>query len=137
MPPSRNLNTYADIRNLLDSALAEGGGRLVMATPGQCINMRQRIYTYINLLRKLHIAKSGEPGYVPATPYDHLQYTIEGKVLTIEARMVTGKLMSLDGTRELAIREDTTKVADPSEFDPAPDDLMVEALALLGSADDD
>lgn len=55
MTRSNRLGMYADIRFVLDQALASGGGSFQCATPGAAVHWRQRAYKF----RKLYAETLG------------------------------------------------------------------------------
>lgn len=98
---SRNIHSYDDIRAVLDAALAEGGGRYTLATPGQAVYWRARAYYFRKLLYNLAEERlANAPGMTPSTPYDQMKLTLEegtGSVL-IQFIKPQGTLTRLDGT---------------------------------------
>lgn len=58
------LNLYADVKHVLDEALASGGGQYVLATYGAAVHWRQRAYKF----RKAYAAENA------ASPYDALTF---------------------------------------------------------------
>jgi hypothetical protein len=62
--PNR-LGQYADVRPILDEALASGGGRYTLPTHGEAVNWRHRAYRF----RKLFATLYGEG---KESPYDRV-----------------------------------------------------------------
>lgn len=54
-PRSNRLGMYADVREVLDAALAAGGGHYTCATHGDAVHWRQRAYRF----RKLYAETLG------------------------------------------------------------------------------
>lgn len=65
MSKSNRLGIYADVRQVLDAALASGGGTFQCATHGEAVHWRQRAYRF----RKLYAETLGPKGM---SPYDVL-----------------------------------------------------------------
>ena len=64
-PKSNRLGMYADVREVLDTALASGGGQYVLESYGQAIHWRQRAYKFRKLFAEL-LGPNRE------SPYDRL-----------------------------------------------------------------
>ena len=58
MSKANRLGVYADVRQVLDAALASGGGKLQCATHGEAVHWRQRAYRF----RKLYAEQLGPKG---------------------------------------------------------------------------
>lgn len=65
MSKSNRLGIYADVRQVLDAALAAGGGTFQCETPGAAVHWRQRAYRF----RKLYAETLGPS---KMSPYDVL-----------------------------------------------------------------
>lgn len=87
---SGKLELYADVKSVLDRAIAAGGGRFVLSSPGQATRWRQRAYYFRQLERK----------YNRSTLYDSIFLRIEkgdpGAVL-IELSTTQGVLEDREG----------------------------------------
>lgn len=62
--PNR-LGIYHDVQEILDAALAAGGGTYTCSTHGQAVHWRQRAYRFRKLFAEIHGARS-------ASSYDRL-----------------------------------------------------------------
>lgn len=62
--PNR-LGQYADVRPILDEALASGGGRYTLPSHGEAVNWRHRAYRFRKLFATLH-------GEGKESPYDRI-----------------------------------------------------------------
>lgn len=51
--PSNRLGMYADVRQILDAALAAGGGSYECGTHGQAVHWRQRAYKFRKLYAEI------------------------------------------------------------------------------------
>jgi len=122
MALSRNLGQYEDIRQVLDMALANGGGRYVLDSEKATFRWRQRAYMYRKLLREDLEARRDSLGFSTVTPYDHLLLTLSGTAVILTISAPTGKFETLAGD----IIDTTT--APPSR---EPDDLELEAMKLI------
>jgi len=115
---SITLLAYKDVWDVIDSALARGGARYKLATPGAAVHWRQRAYVF----RKLAIKAANElnlvPGFTPSTPYDHLHLTVDGVFVIIKERKIEGTLEPLAGAEAPLVME-------------SEDDLLANAEALL------
>lgn len=98
MPTSRNVNTYSDVREVLDTALEHGELIYRLATPGKARNWRQRAYTFRNLLQQLAEERLPLPGHRPGTPYDELVLELEESCVRISLRVPKGIMTLPDGT---------------------------------------
>ena len=104
MPTSRNINTYSDVREVLDTALDHGGLVFRLKSPGKAKNWRQRAYTFRSLLQRIAEERLPLPGYQPGTPYDELVLEVEGCCVNIALRKPEGEMLLPDG-RALPRRE--------------------------------
>jgi len=99
MPTSRNLNTYTDVRRVLDTALQHGGIRYKLPTRGKATNFRLRANTYRLLLQKQAEESVGNlPGYIPGTPYDEYIFDTEEEFFVVRPRDALGQAYAPDGT---------------------------------------
>lgn len=86
MTKSNRLGMYADIRAVLDAALAAGGGTFACETHGAAVHWRQRAYRF----RKLYAETLGPK---TMSPYDVLvlpRLEPEGCEVTITIRQTAG-----------------------------------------------
>lgn len=81
MPLSNNIAHYEDIRPYLDRALnAESGLRITLASHGQAVNLRQRLYKLRQLERiaNLEVYPIGDERRGTSS-WDHLIIDVSGK----------------------------------------------------------
>lgn len=121
-----NPNSYADVKQVLDAALAAGGGRYRLDTKGKASRWRHRAYTFRKILQELDLERKRElPGAVPTTPYDKMWLAIakdDPCVVEIKPAQPSGQLTDANGNPiSLASIPD----------DVQPDELDFEALELL------
>ena len=86
--PNR-LGMYDDVRQILDAALASGGGSFVLTTYGQAVHWRQRAYKF----RKLYAETLSSDKSLAMSPYDRLTMPRidEGcSTVVIRVREITG-----------------------------------------------
>lgn len=84
-PRSNRLGMYADIRAILDAALAAGGGTYECESTGQAIHWRQRAYRFRKLYAEL-LGPSQE------SPYDTLTMPrCDGPTVSIVLRRQVGR----------------------------------------------
>lgn len=84
--PANRLGMYADVRTILDQALAAGGGSYTLATHGEAVHWRQRAYRFRKLFAE--ILGPDEP-----SPYDSIIMTrvdAESSTVDISIRRLTG-----------------------------------------------
>ena len=73
MSLSKNLNAYADIKEILDKFVGSLGGQIAFARHQEAVRWRQRAYQFRKLAVENEAAKYGDiEGYIPSTPYDGL-----------------------------------------------------------------
>lgn len=109
---SNRLGMFADVREVLDSALAHGGGSFQCATHGDAIHWRQRAYRF----RKLYAETIGPKAM---SPYDVLvlpRVPDDSATVIITVRQTAG-IFTPAGPRVDALADE--------------EDLMAEAQALL------
>lgn len=95
MPTSTNLATYADCKQVMDTAVAHNL-RLTyqLHTEGDAINFRQRCYSF----RKLLYMENREiPGMTAGTRYDALRIRIAGKSVIFEPHEASGIMLNDKG----------------------------------------
>ena len=117
MTTTPTLSTYADVRAVLDAALANGGGRYKLATKAEATRWRFRAYRFRKLLRE------ETDTY---TPYDNMLLRVDGPVVFIQTQQITGVLTDLEG-KPVEVKE-----KHPLEYD----DLLSEALDFSEKLDD-
>lgn len=136
MAQTSNTHEYADVKAVLDAALAAGGARYTLPTKSAAIRWRFRAYYYRDLLRKLENERLGNlPGYRATTPYDGWAIRIEGTGekntphdVLIKIVAPLGNLKSLDGT-PLSIEQTQAPAAD--------DEALLAAVRALNLGDNE
>jgi hypothetical protein len=113
MSKSNRLGTFADVRQILDAALAHGGGEFECASHGAAVNWRHRAYQF----RKLYAETLGPK---VMSPYDALvlpRLAPDSNIVTLTIRQVAG----------------TFRPTNPSLADGVPEmgDELFEAAAAL------
>lgn len=94
----KTLGGYADVREVLDKAMAAGGARYRLPTPGKATVWRHRANYFRKLLRDLDAeTKSLIPGAAITTPYDSVLLRIEGCDVVIEMIKPEGELILSSG----------------------------------------
>lgn len=93
MSLSKSLSDYADVKPILDRALAHRGGAYRLASHGQAVYWRQRAYKYRKLLRDLR-GEARVAGQSPDTPYDGLVMDVEGDEVRFGWREPTGAFVA-------------------------------------------
>jgi hypothetical protein len=86
--PNR-LGMYDDVRQILDAALASGGGQFVLPTHGLAVHWRQRAYKF----RKLYATTLATDKSLAMSPYDRLTMPMIGddsSTVVINVREVVG-----------------------------------------------
>jgi len=114
MKPPNRLGIYTDVRQILDAALAAGGGSYTCLTHGAAVHWRQRAYKF----RKLYAEVLGAKQH---SVYDTLTMPriIDGDTTVhILIRQQAGIFKPNDGTSAAVLDIDTG------------DDLFEEAMAL-------
>ncbi len=114
MSLSSNVGMYADVKLVLDAAVAKNGGEYKLASAAAATKWRQRAYQ----LRKL-MAKEGE------TPYDRLILTLnpdDPAVVCILVRRPEGEFVGVDGEAVLL---------DTGHEQKAETDLRRQSAALM------
>lgn len=101
MGMSKNINTYLDVRQILDAALealkAEPLVRYRCPTGGLAQNWMQRAYSFRKLAQKQAQEELPIPGRVPTTPYDLLTFRREDDCILISLRAPAGILETVKG----------------------------------------
>lgn len=118
MALSRDLFTYADVRQVLEAALNVNGAVYTLPSPSAAMRWRQRAYYYRKLLRE-HLSE--QAGYPCETPFDMMRLTIPKGSSAVEINftpLTPGVLTTPDG-KPIAL-------AGPEE-----DKLAVEAAQFL------
>lgn len=138
MPLPNNVNSYADVKVVLDAALAAGGGVYKLKTEKEAVRWRQRAYHFRKLAQRQAAAGSNLANYQPPTPYDSMHLTIEGpKVLIGMIRPAEGVLVLPDGSEivpeipKVSFNEKEKQRLDEEEA------LHLAALKLIGDEDEE
>lgn len=92
MPTTRSIHAYKDVKDVLDTALAHGGGVYTLPTAGKAIHWRQRAYAFRLLAIEEATSRSKELGYVPTTPYDTLLLELDENKVRIGRKTIEGVL---------------------------------------------
>jgi len=90
--PANRLGMYAEVRQILDAALANGGGRYECPTHGQAVHWRQRAYKF----RKLYAETMATSDSFSMSPYDRLtmpQIPEDSSTVIINIRESIGKFI--------------------------------------------
>lgn len=129
---TKSIHSYKDVQDVLDAALAQGGGDYTLSSRGKAINWRQRAYEFRQLKLEEAAEQKKRLGFVPATPYDNVKMTVRDCTVRIERRQVEGELAPLPFP------------APPTDMSVLPvepeDELLLEATRLLnekGEKDDE
>lgn len=107
-PRPNRLGMYADVKEILDAALASAGGELQMQSYGAAVHWRQRAYRF----RKLFAETLGPK---QLSPYDVLTFPRideDSSTVVIKIQQTAGKFVP----------------AKPAVHEPAGDSLLDEAL---------
>lgn len=86
---ANRLGMYDDVRQILDAALASGGGEFVLPTHGLAVHWRQRAYKF----RKLYAEILAADKSLAMSPYDRLtlpQIPDDSFTVVINVREVIG-----------------------------------------------
>lgn len=129
MPASRQLSNYADIKGILDAAIAAGGATYRLATPGKATNWRQRANVFRSLFRGESQKANSIPGLVVSVPYEDWEWVVDEAdkcLIIIRPQVAKGVLKDMDGN-DLAPKT-TSVVAPQPELDP---DLVEQASDLV------
>lgn len=116
--PANRLGMYADVRSILDQAMAAGGGSYELSTHGQAVHWRQRAYRF----RKLYAEIIGAD---ETSPYDSIIMTRvdpESSTVNISIRRLTGTF---------------TPASEPIFIPQVGDDLFDMAQELAAKLGDD
>jgi len=131
MPPSKNISMYNDVRQILDAIGNREKASLLLDTPGQAVNFRQRVYTFKRLALEEVAARNAHlPGYIPSTPYDDITMDLAkgSNKLFFFRRQAPSRLMDEEGNpieiEPLAV-EDEFITEDP-------DDILENLETILG-----
>lgn len=94
----RHSSSFADVREVIDFALANDGARYTLPDGGKATHWRQRFY-YVRKLMRREFAESN-PGPI-VTPYDNVILTVEPSepaTVVITINRAKGALSTLDGS---------------------------------------
>lgn len=86
---ANRLGLYDDVRQILDAAMASGGGEFVLTTHGQAVHWRQRAYKF----RKLFATILSQDKSLAMSPYDRLtmpQIPDDSSTVIINVREIVG-----------------------------------------------
>lgn len=86
---ANRLGMYDDVRQILDAALASGGGTFVLTTHGQAVHWRQRAYKF----RKLYAETLSQDKSLAMSPYDRLTLPMipdDSSTVVINVREIVG-----------------------------------------------
>jgi len=97
MALTKSLGAYADIRPVLDAAIARRGGHYILPTAQAAIRWAQRAYYYRTLLREQSRLRLGIEGIEPTTPYDEIKLRREDNIVYIEFYTPIGTFIGPDG----------------------------------------
>lgn len=87
---ANRLGMYADVRQILDAALASGGGSFELPNHGQAVHWRQRAYKF----RKLYAQTLASDDSFSMSPYDKLtlpQIADDSSTVVINVREIIGQ----------------------------------------------
>ena len=87
---ANRLGMYADVRQILDAALASGGGSFELPSHGLAVHWRQRAYKF----RKLYAQTLASDDSFSMSPYDKLtlpQIADDSSTVVINVREVIGQ----------------------------------------------
>jgi hypothetical protein len=116
-PQANRLGMYADVRAILDQALAAGGGSYALASHGAAVHWRQRAYRFRKLFAE--ILGDGKP-----SPYDSIVMTrvdADSSTINILIRQITGTFVPS---------------SEPAYLPAVEDDLLDIALGLADKLGD-
>lgn len=115
-PAPNRLGMYADIKEVLDAALASDGGTYHLPTHGKAVHWRQRAYRFRKLFAET--IPAGQP-----SPYD---------------KLVLKKVPPNSATVRIVLREiEGTFQPNREAAAPLEDDLLSEALKLAEELGDE
>lgn len=133
MPASKELSNYSDIRAILDAAVAAGGARFTVASPGKATWWRQRANMFRVLFRREAQKGNLVPGLVLSTPYDHWEWVIDEHdkcLILIRPMTAQGTLTDMTGNAlQLAQKSPRGRDVREDELLSVADDL-VKKLSL-------
>lgn len=112
-PRSDRLGMYSDVKQILDAALAAGGGEYSLPTHGKAVHWRQRAYKFRKLFAEVHHARD-------MSKYDSIVMPrIEPHETTVrfQIRHVEGEFKPAAGA--------------PVNFDAGPDDDLLDFASSL------
>jgi hypothetical protein len=78
VPLSENINTYSDVKPILDAALKSNGGVYRLASFNDAIRWRQRAYKFRLLVQRRATREMNIAGAEGSTPYDTMILRIAG-----------------------------------------------------------
>lgn len=92
-------SSFADVKEVIDFALANGGARYTLPAQGKATHWRQRFY-YVRKLMRREFAQ-GNAGPI-VTPYDNVILTVDPldpSTVVVTINTAKGTLTALDGSR--------------------------------------
>ena len=87
MPLPKFSSRYPDVREVFDYALANGGARYTLDTPGKAVHWRSRAYAF----RKVLWGEINASGGNSPTPYDAIKVTIEDCTCVIHVETASAR----------------------------------------------
>lgn len=84
MPLSKNINTYTDVKAILDQIQTHGSGIYTLATPGKARNWMMRAYQFRKLFQDEGKLRANIKGYTPPTNYDTMRMRLVGHTVEID-----------------------------------------------------
>lgn len=119
MPPSKNINTYADVQAVLDQIKAYGSGTYRLATEGKARNWMQRAYSFRKIFQEQARIRANIKGFTPPTDYDMIRMELQGPAVFITfAPEPVGEISLPNG--QVLKPETSTQVKQPPAPAPIP-----------------
>lgn len=109
-----NLGKYHDIKQILDAALAGGGGKVECTTPGAATKWRHRAYAFRKAYRE-----EGDG----TSPWDGLTLVLDTDPVT---RKATSKVVRVEFGSAHRVTFTPNSEADPFGGQPDPEDLQLD-----------
>lgn len=134
MATSKNINSYVDVRGVMEQMLAGKGGEVTLASEAAATRFRQRCYAYRKLLAEL--VKERLPlGQAPSTIYDEMRITKEGPKLIFAFGNEFVLSIRTNETPSVVPHQPLIEVPDASDI-PDEDELLaaIKGLGLRGKS---